>query len=131
MRMRSLVAIGLVSCSLSANARADGVSPPPLAPPLYPAAQTPPTLVAVDGYPLAGRLGEYFHLRDSHDDFRLYFSGRVHVDAYAPFGPASAPRRSGAGSFRRSSCGEPARSWRASFSGDGSGWWRASGGARP
>ncbi len=97
MRMRSLVAIGLVSCSLSANARADGVSPPPLAPPLYPAAQTPPTLVAVDGYPLAGRLGEYFHLRDSHDDFRLYFSGRVHVDAYAPFGPGVGASAVGSG----------------------------------
>jgi phosphate-selective porin len=57
----------------------------------------PPTFVAPDGYPIAGRLGEYFYLRDAHDDFRIYFGGRAHIDAFFPFGPGVGDLAAGSG----------------------------------
>jgi phosphate-selective porin len=71
--------------------------PSPLAPPLRPAPANPPAFVAKDGYPIAGRLGEFFYLRDSNDDFRLYFSGRAHIDAYFPFGAGVSSSAAGSG----------------------------------
>lgn len=70
-------------------------TPQPLAPPLPGAA--PPTFAARDGYPLAGRVGEYFYLRDANDDFRLYFSGRAQIDAFAPFGAGVSESGPGSG----------------------------------
>jgi phosphate-selective porin len=69
-------------------------APLPLAPSLPP---SPPAVVARDGYPLAGRVGEYFYLRDANDDFRIYFSGRAHVDAYVPFGAGVSSSSAGTG----------------------------------
>lgn len=81
----------------------DELAPPSSAPPAPPAtpgteaAPPPSTLVAADGYPLAGRVGEYFYLRDANDDFRIYFNGRAQFDGYAPIaaGVGSAPPGSG------------------------------------
>jgi len=77
------------------------VSPTAAASPLLtPLPATPtnaPTFVAHDGYPIAGRLGEHFYLRDSNDDFRLYFSGRAHIDAYFPFGAGVSESAAGSG----------------------------------
>ncbi len=72
-------------------------APSPLAEPLHPTAATPPAFAARDGYPIAGRLGEYFYLRDANDDFRLYFSGRAHIDAFIPFGPGVSSQAAGSG----------------------------------
>jgi hypothetical protein len=60
-------------------------------------AETPPG-VAIDGAPLAGRVGEHFYLRDYADEYRLYIGGRAHIDAYAPFGRGvSAAQTAGSG----------------------------------
>ncbi len=67
----------------------DSLSTPPPVP--------APTFVARDGYPIAGRLGDFFYLRDSNDDFRIYFSGRAHIDGYVPFGPGVALSAPGSG----------------------------------
>ncbi len=71
------------------------MAPPPLAPPLPP--EPGGKLLARDGYPLAGRAGEYFYLRDTNDDFRIYFDGRAHFDAYVPFGAGVSSSASGTG----------------------------------
>jgi hypothetical protein len=70
---------------------------PPLAEPPHPAPPNAPAFVARDGYPIAGRLGEYFYLRDANDDFRIYFSGRAHIDAYFPFGTGVSESSAGSG----------------------------------
>jgi hypothetical protein len=57
----------------------------------------PPAFAARDGYPLAGRVGEYFYLRDMNDDFRIYFDGRAQVDAYLPFGAGVSTSAPGSG----------------------------------
>jgi phosphate-selective porin len=72
-------------------------TPPPLVPPLGPVPSNPPAFAARDGYPLAGRVGEYFYLRDANDDFRIYFDGRAQVDAYAPFGAGVSESAPGSG----------------------------------
>jgi hypothetical protein len=72
-------------------------APAPLAAPLRPAPANPPAFVATDGYPIAGRLGEFFYLRDANDDFRLYFSGRAQVDAFVPFGAGVTSLPAGSG----------------------------------
>ena len=64
---------------------------------LHAAPPNAPAFVARDGYPIAGRLGEYFYLRDSNDDFRIYFSGRAHIDAYFPFGSGVSESSAGSG----------------------------------
>ncbi len=71
-------------------------TPPPLAPPLGPPSSLP-AFAARDGYPLAGRVGEYFYLRDANDDFRIYFGGRAQVDAYVPFGAGVTSSAAGSG----------------------------------
>jgi phosphate-selective porin len=76
------------------------MAPPPVDPPWPSTAPPPgaaPAFAGPDGYPLAGRIGEYFYLRDAHDDFRIYFSGRVHVDGYFPFGPGVSDSAAGSG----------------------------------
>jgi hypothetical protein len=70
-------------------------TPPPLAPPLL--SSNPPAFAARDGYPLAGRVSEYFYLRDANDDFRIYFGGRAQADAYLPFGAGVSSAAAGAG----------------------------------
>ena len=78
-------------------------SPPPSSPSPWPpiVALPPPedrgALVARDGYPLAGRAGEHFYLRDAKDDFRIYFDGRAHFDAYVPFGAGVSSSAPGSG----------------------------------
>jgi hypothetical protein len=72
-------------------------TPPPLAPPLGPPPPNPPAFAAHDGYPLAGRVGEYFYLRDANDDFRIYFDGRAQVDVYLPFGAGVSSSAVGSG----------------------------------
>ncbi len=71
-------------------------APPPLAPPLL-VPSSPPAFAARDGYPLAGRVGEYFYLRDANDDFRLYFAGRSQIDVFAPFGAGVTESAAGSG----------------------------------
>jgi hypothetical protein len=78
--------------------------PPPTPPPAATAIDatalpqvSPPALVARDGYPLAGRLGEYFYLRDANDEFRLYLGGRAHIDGFVPFGGGVSSLPAGSG----------------------------------
>ncbi len=69
-------------------------SSPAFAQPAEPAAPAAPAevapdraAVAADGYPLAGRHGRYFYVRDPSDRFRLFVTARTHLDAYGYFGP--------------------------------------------
>jgi len=107
------IGIAALVSTLSVNALAQAseraTDPPVDTPPFVPTAPSiaaPPGdgpvpdargTVGADGYPLAGRVGEYFYLRDAHDDFRIYFGGKVHVDAYVPFGPGVSSAAAGSG----------------------------------
>jgi phosphate-selective porin len=77
------------------NAQAQATEPPPLPPTAPPPANPeplptlpPPPVEPIPAPPpLAGWHGGLFYLRDSNDNFRLYFQGRAQIDMYNYFGP--------------------------------------------